>query len=65
MPRFMLTISGSAWCVGGSQRQHTSGIHGHPEVFDDTIFSKYLANMIFFDVSGQGLDYNLLEHQRP
>lgn len=65
MPRFMLTIHGSAWCSQGSQRQRTGGIHGHPKVFDDTVFSKDLAHMVFFDVSSQGFYYDLLEHQRP
>jgi hypothetical protein len=40
---------------------HTGRIHGHREVLDDTIFAKYLAQMIFFDISGQGFHYNLLE----
>lgn len=37
----------------------TSRVHGHADILDDTVFSKYLAYVVFFDVLGQGLDYNL------
>lgn len=36
-----------------------SGIHGHPDIFDDAILSKYLTYVVLFDVSGQGFYHNL------
>ena len=37
----------------------TSWVHGHPQVFDNAVFAEDLADMVFFDVSGQSLYYNL------
>lgn len=41
---------------------HTSGIHGHPDVFDDAVLSKYLTYVILLDVSGQGFYHNLSDY---
>jgi hypothetical protein len=39
---------------------HVEGwVHGHPEVLDDSVLAEDLANMVFFDISGQGFDDDL------
>jgi hypothetical protein len=37
------------------------GVHGHAKVFDDAIFAKDLADVGFFDVSGESFYYDLLQ----
>jgi hypothetical protein len=34
-------------------------VHGHAQVFDGAILAKDFADVVFLDVSGQGLDDNL------
>jgi hypothetical protein len=41
--------------------KHTGRVHRHPEILDDTVFAKYLAHMILFDIPGQGFHYDLLD----
>jgi len=39
---------------------HIEGfVHGHPEVLDDSVLAKDLANVVFFDISGQSFDNDL------
>lgn len=58
MPRLMLTVS-SASSQETYEIQLTSRVHRHSQVFDDTVLSEDFADMVLFDVPGQGFDDNL------
>lgn len=54
-------VSPALW---GGRAKHTGGVHGHGEFLDDTVLSEYLPHVVFFDVPGQGFNYDLLVGQR-
>ena len=62
MPRFMLTIWQLAGCLQCYEMLRTSRVHGHPDVLDDTVLSKYFSYMVLFDIPGEGFDDNLSQH---
>jgi len=45
--------------VCGSAVDVEGWVHGHSQVFDDAVFAKDFADVVFFDVSGQCLDDDL------
>lgn len=39
------------------------GVHGHAQILYDAVFAKDFADVVFFDVAGQGFDHDLERDQ--